>query len=218
MTTFEEPKHHDRLNSLRKRDAWPKTASDATHVMARLFSPPGSRSNNDPGLVGRALDAGAQGAVINSAEDAERFVRAVKDLHVGTAAGVLIAHSSMFQGTTFCGRMAGQLLSSNRDNRPCQLPGWPGFLQVGPAPGGRESVLNGPASLCQDARYSTTLQMHGKVAGRLVASPAEPHEIIAQGRGQIAHGASDSLSVIRGKIYIGGQPRLRTEPSYAKPL
>jgi 4-hydroxy-2-oxoheptanedioate aldolase len=36
---------------------------------------------NDPGLVGRALDAGAQGVVcpqINSVEDAERFVRAVK--------------------------------------------------------------------------------------------------------------------------------------------
>jgi len=38
-------------------------------------------ANNDPGLVGRALDAGAQGVVcplISSAEDAERFVRAVK--------------------------------------------------------------------------------------------------------------------------------------------
>lgn len=38
-------------------------------------------AGNDPGLVGRALDAGAQGVVcplINSAEDAERFVRAVK--------------------------------------------------------------------------------------------------------------------------------------------
>ena len=36
---------------------------------------------NDPGLIGRALDAGAQGIVcplINSAEDAERFVAAVK--------------------------------------------------------------------------------------------------------------------------------------------
>jgi 4-hydroxy-2-oxoheptanedioate aldolase len=36
---------------------------------------------NDPGLIGRALDAGAQGVVcpmINSAADAERFVRAVK--------------------------------------------------------------------------------------------------------------------------------------------
>jgi len=36
---------------------------------------------NDSGLVGRALDAGAQGVVcpqINSADDAERFVRAVK--------------------------------------------------------------------------------------------------------------------------------------------
>jgi 4-hydroxy-2-oxoheptanedioate aldolase len=36
---------------------------------------------NDPGLIGRALDAGAQGVVcplINSADDAERFVRAVK--------------------------------------------------------------------------------------------------------------------------------------------
>jgi 4-hydroxy-2-oxoheptanedioate aldolase len=39
-------------------------------------------ADNDPGLVGRALDAGAQGVVcplINSAEDAERFVRALKD-------------------------------------------------------------------------------------------------------------------------------------------
>src|SRR5262245_59248196 len=38
-------------------------------------------ANNDAGLVGRVLDAGAQGAVcplINNAEDAERFVRAVK--------------------------------------------------------------------------------------------------------------------------------------------
>ena len=36
---------------------------------------------NDPGLIGRALDAGAQGVVcplINSAKDAERFVQAVK--------------------------------------------------------------------------------------------------------------------------------------------
>jgi 4-hydroxy-2-oxoheptanedioate aldolase len=38
-------------------------------------------AGNDPGLIGRALDAGAQGVVcplINSVEDAERFVRAVK--------------------------------------------------------------------------------------------------------------------------------------------
>src|SRR5581483_11057265 len=38
-------------------------------------------ASNDPGLIGRALDAGAQGVVcpmINSAADAERFVRAVK--------------------------------------------------------------------------------------------------------------------------------------------
>jgi 4-hydroxy-2-oxoheptanedioate aldolase len=38
-------------------------------------------ADNDPGLVGRALDAGAQGIVcplISSAEDAERFVRSVK--------------------------------------------------------------------------------------------------------------------------------------------
>ena len=38
-------------------------------------------ADNDPGLIGRALDAGAQGVVcplINSADDAERFVRAVK--------------------------------------------------------------------------------------------------------------------------------------------
>src|SRR5262245_61641918 len=38
-------------------------------------------ADNDPGLIGRALDAGAQGIVcplINSAEDARRFVRAVK--------------------------------------------------------------------------------------------------------------------------------------------
>jgi 4-hydroxy-2-oxoheptanedioate aldolase len=38
-------------------------------------------ANNDAGLVGRALDAGAQGIVcplINSAADAERFVRSVK--------------------------------------------------------------------------------------------------------------------------------------------
>ena len=38
-------------------------------------------ANNDQGLIGRALDAGAQGIVcplINSAEDAERLVRAVK--------------------------------------------------------------------------------------------------------------------------------------------
>ncbi len=37
--------------------------------------------NNEPGLIGRALDAGAQGIVcplINSADDAERLVRAVK--------------------------------------------------------------------------------------------------------------------------------------------
>jgi 4-hydroxy-2-oxoheptanedioate aldolase len=43
-------------------------------------------ADNDPGLVGRALDAGAQGIVcplINSAEDAERFVRAVKYPPVG---------------------------------------------------------------------------------------------------------------------------------------
>jgi 4-hydroxy-2-oxoheptanedioate aldolase len=44
-------------------------------------------ANNDPGLIGRALDAGAQGIVcplINSAEDAERFVRAVKYPPLGT--------------------------------------------------------------------------------------------------------------------------------------
>jgi 4-hydroxy-2-oxoheptanedioate aldolase len=38
-------------------------------------------ADNDQGLIGRALDAGAQGVVcplINSMEDAERFVRAVK--------------------------------------------------------------------------------------------------------------------------------------------
>jgi 4-hydroxy-2-oxoheptanedioate aldolase len=38
-------------------------------------------AENNPGLVGRALDAGAQGVVcplINSADDTERFVRAVK--------------------------------------------------------------------------------------------------------------------------------------------
>jgi 4-hydroxy-2-oxoheptanedioate aldolase len=38
-------------------------------------------ADNDPGLVGRALDAGAQGVVcplIDSVEDVERFVRAVK--------------------------------------------------------------------------------------------------------------------------------------------
>jgi 4-hydroxy-2-oxoheptanedioate aldolase len=38
-------------------------------------------ADNDPGLIGRALDAGAQGVVcplINSVEDAERFARAVK--------------------------------------------------------------------------------------------------------------------------------------------
>jgi 4-hydroxy-2-oxoheptanedioate aldolase len=38
-------------------------------------------ADNDPGLIGRALDAGAQGIVcplINSAEDTERFVSAVK--------------------------------------------------------------------------------------------------------------------------------------------
>src|SRR5262245_37754427 len=38
-------------------------------------------ASNDPGLIGRALDAGAQGVVcpqINGAEDAEDFVRAVK--------------------------------------------------------------------------------------------------------------------------------------------
>ena len=38
-------------------------------------------ADNDPGLIGRALDAGAQGIVcplINSAQDAEHFVRAVK--------------------------------------------------------------------------------------------------------------------------------------------
>jgi 4-hydroxy-2-oxoheptanedioate aldolase len=38
-------------------------------------------ANNDPGLVGRALDAGAQGIMcplINGIEDAEAFVRAVK--------------------------------------------------------------------------------------------------------------------------------------------
>jgi 4-hydroxy-2-oxoheptanedioate aldolase len=38
-------------------------------------------ANNDPGLVGRALDAGAQGIMcplIESVEDAEAFVRAVK--------------------------------------------------------------------------------------------------------------------------------------------
>ena len=38
-------------------------------------------AENDQGLIGRALDAGAQGVVcplINSAADAERFVRAVK--------------------------------------------------------------------------------------------------------------------------------------------
>jgi 4-hydroxy-2-oxoheptanedioate aldolase len=38
-------------------------------------------SDNDPGLIGRALDAGAQGIVcplINSAKDAERLVEAVK--------------------------------------------------------------------------------------------------------------------------------------------
>lgn len=38
-------------------------------------------ANNDPGLVGRALDAGAQGIMcplINTVEEAERFVQAVK--------------------------------------------------------------------------------------------------------------------------------------------
>jgi 4-hydroxy-2-oxoheptanedioate aldolase len=38
-------------------------------------------AHNDPGLIGRALDAGSQGVVcplINSAEDAERFVCSVK--------------------------------------------------------------------------------------------------------------------------------------------
>src|SRR5680860_662045 len=38
-------------------------------------------ANNDPGLVGRALDAGAQGIMcplINNVDEAERFVRAVK--------------------------------------------------------------------------------------------------------------------------------------------
>jgi 4-hydroxy-2-oxoheptanedioate aldolase len=38
-------------------------------------------ANNDPGLVGRALDAGAQGIMcplINTVDEAERFVRAVK--------------------------------------------------------------------------------------------------------------------------------------------
>lgn len=38
-------------------------------------------ADNDPGLIGRALDAGAQGVVcplIHSGDDAERFVRAVK--------------------------------------------------------------------------------------------------------------------------------------------
>jgi 4-hydroxy-2-oxoheptanedioate aldolase len=38
-------------------------------------------ANNDPGLVGRALDAGAQGVMcplISGVEDAEAFVRAVK--------------------------------------------------------------------------------------------------------------------------------------------
>ena len=38
-------------------------------------------ANNDPGLVGRALDAGAEGVVcplINGVDDAEAFVRAVK--------------------------------------------------------------------------------------------------------------------------------------------
>jgi len=38
-------------------------------------------ANNDPGLVGRALDAGAQGVMcplINTVEEAEEFVRAVK--------------------------------------------------------------------------------------------------------------------------------------------
>jgi 4-hydroxy-2-oxoheptanedioate aldolase len=38
-------------------------------------------ADNDPGLVGRVLDAGAQGVIcplINSVDDAERFVRAVK--------------------------------------------------------------------------------------------------------------------------------------------
>ena len=38
-------------------------------------------ANNDPGLVGRALDAGAQGIMcplIANVEDAERFVQAVK--------------------------------------------------------------------------------------------------------------------------------------------
>jgi 4-hydroxy-2-oxoheptanedioate aldolase len=38
-------------------------------------------ADNEPGLIGRALDAGAQGVVcplINSAADAERFVRAAK--------------------------------------------------------------------------------------------------------------------------------------------
>ena len=43
-------------------------------------------ADNDPGLIGRALDAGAQGVVcplINSAADAARFVRAVKYPPVG---------------------------------------------------------------------------------------------------------------------------------------
>jgi hypothetical protein len=79
-------------------------------------------ADNDAGLVGRALDAGAQGVVcplINSAEDAEHFVRAVKYPPRGTAVGARIARSLIFQETTFRRRMAGQLpvLKSRQEAR-----------------------------------------------------------------------------------------------------
>jgi len=79
-------------------------------------------ADNDPGLVGPAL-AGAEGVVcplINSAEDAERFVRAVKDPPRGHRSWGPYRTQLMFQGTTFCRRMAGQLpvLKSRQEAMP----------------------------------------------------------------------------------------------------
>jgi len=96
-------------------------------------------ADNDPGLVGPAL-AGAEGVVcplIIAPRMRSASCVPLRILHVGTAAGVLIAHSSCFRELRFAGEWLDNCLSSNRDTRPCQLPGWPGFLQVDPELGGR---------------------------------------------------------------------------------
>ena len=61
-------------------------------------------AENDPGLIGRALDAGAQGIMcplIDSVEDAEAFVRAVKFPPRGLRSWGPIARASTMKGDYF---------------------------------------------------------------------------------------------------------------------